>query len=111
MVLGGEGGLMSGSSGRRDVLRSISPDISVSGGPESTDISVRNDTQAPDILDLGSINLSDQFVLTYLAGDIFPMNAGGLPPGTADLGLGFRLGFLQLQHMNGNALFLGAVGV
>ena len=89
--------------------RSISPDVSVSGGPKSTDISVRNDTQAPDILDLGSINLSDQFVLTYLAGDIFPMNAGGLPPGTADLGLGFRLGFLQLQHLT--ALFLGAVGV
>jgi len=60
-------------------------------------------------LDLESMNLSDQFVLTYLTGDVFPKYAGGLPPGTADLGLGFRLGFLQLQHMN--ALFLGAVGV
>ena len=62
-------------------------------------------------LDLESINLSDQFVLTYLAGDVFPGYAGGLPPGTADLGLGFRLhvGFLQLQHPN--ALFLAAVGV
>jgi hypothetical protein len=60
-------------------------------------------------LDLESINLSDQFVLTYLAGDVFPMYAGGLLPGTADLGLGFRLGFFQLQHLN--ALFLGAVGV
>ena len=47
-------------------------------------------------LALQPINLADQFVLTYLAVDIFPVNAGGLPPGTADLGLGFRLGFLQL---------------
>ena len=60
-------------------------------------------------LDLESINLADQFVVTYLAGDVFSEYAGGLPPGTADLGLGFRLGFLQLQHLN--ALFLGAVGV
>ena len=62
-------------------------------------------------LDLESMNLSDQFVLTYLTGDVFPKYAGGLPSGTADLGLGFRLGFLQLlqlQHLN--ALFLGAVG-
>jgi hypothetical protein len=51
-------------------------------------------------LDLEPINVADQFVLTYLVGDIFPRNAGGLPPGTADLGLGFRLGFLQLQHPN-----------
>ena len=47
-------------------------------------------------VDLEPINLADQFVLTYLAVDIFPVNAGGLPPGTANLGLGFRLGFLQL---------------
>ena len=46
------------------------------------------------------INLADQFVLTYLAGDIFPRCAGSLPPKTADLGLGFRVGFLQLQHPN-----------
>jgi hypothetical protein len=51
-------------------------------------------------LDLEPINLADQFVPTYLAGDIFPWYAGGLPPGIADLGLGFRLGFLQLQHPN-----------
>jgi len=50
--------------------------------------------------DLEPINLADQFVPTYLAGDIFPRYAGGLPPGTADLGLGFRLGFLQLEHPN-----------
>jgi len=48
-------------------------------------------------LDLEPINLSDQFVLTYLAGDISPTYASILPPGTADLGLGFRLGFLQLK--------------
>ena len=54
------------------------------------------------------MNLSDQFVLTYLTSDVFPECAGGLPSGTADLGLGFRLGFRQLQHLN--ALFLGAVG-
>ena len=51
-------------------------------------------------LDLEPINLADQLVLTYLGGDIFPRYAGGLPPRTADLGLGFRLGFLQLQHPN-----------
>jgi hypothetical protein len=51
-------------------------------------------------LDLDPINLADQFVPTYLSGDIFPLCAGGLLPGTADLGLGFRLGFLQLQHPN-----------
>jgi hypothetical protein len=50
--------------------------------------------------DLDPINLADQFVPTYLSGDIFSMCAGSLPPGTADLGLGFRLGFLQLQHPN-----------
>ena len=49
-------------------------------------------------LDLGPINLADQFVPTYLSGDTFPMNAGGLPPENSDLGLEFRLGFLQLQH-------------
>ena len=48
-------------------------------------------------LDLEPINLSDQCVLTYLAGDIFPEYAGSLPPGTAGLGLGFRLGFLQFK--------------
>ena len=47
-------------------------------------------------LNLEPINVADQFVLTYLFGDISPQYAGGLPPGTADLGLGFRLGFLQL---------------
>jgi hypothetical protein len=51
-------------------------------------------------LDLEPINVADQFVLTYLSGDSFPWYAGGLPPGTSDLGLGFRLGFLQLQHSN-----------
>ena len=51
-------------------------------------------------LDLEPINPADQFILTYLAVEIFPVNAGGLPPGTVDLGLGFRLGFLQLQHPN-----------
>ena len=51
-------------------------------------------------LDLEPINPADQFVLTYLAVDFFPVNAGGLPPGTVDLGLGFRLGFHQLQHPN-----------
>ena len=54
------------------------------------------------------MNLSDQFVLTYLASDLFTKygrrQTGGLPPGTADLGLGFGLGFLQLQHLK--ALFL-----
>ena len=49
-------------------------------------------------LDFEPINLAEQFVPTYLFGDISPINAGGLPPGTADLGLGFRLGFLQLQY-------------
>ena len=48
-------------------------------------------------LALEPINLSDQFILTYLAGEIFHMCAGGYPPETADLGLGFRLGFLQLK--------------
>jgi len=48
-------------------------------------------------LDLEPINLSDQFVLTYLAGDIFPTYAGSFSPGTIDLGLGFRLGFLRLK--------------
>ena len=51
-------------------------------------------------LDLEPINLAYQFVLTFLAGDISPKYAGGLRPGTVDLGLGFRLGFLQLQHPN-----------
>ena len=51
-------------------------------------------------LDLEPINVADQFVLTYLVGDIFPRWAGGLLPGTDDLGLGFRLGFLQLQNLN-----------
>ena len=58
-------------------------------------------------LDLESVNLSDQFVLTYLAGDAFPMYAGGLPPGIADLGLGFRLGFLQLQQVERIDMFRG----
>ena len=49
------------------------------------------------------MNLSDHFVLTYLAGDLFTIFVGGLPPETADLGLGSRLGFLQL-HLK--ALFL-----
>ena len=48
-------------------------------------------------LDLEPIDLSDQFVLTYLVGDISPKYASILPPKTADLGLGFRLGFLQLK--------------
>ena len=48
-------------------------------------------------LALEPIDLSYQFVLTYLAGDIFPLCAGGYPPETADLGLGFRLGSLQLK--------------
>ena len=51
-------------------------------------------------LDLEPINLADQCVLTFLAGDILPRCTGGLLPGTADLGSGFRLGFLQLQHPN-----------
>ena len=50
------------------------------------------------------MHLSDQFVLTYLAGDLSTIFAGGLPPGTAVLGLGFRLGFLKLQHLK--AMFL-----
>ena len=41
-------------------------------------------------LDFEPINLADQFVPSYLSGDFFSMNAGGLPQGTADLGLGFR---------------------
>ena len=49
-------------------------------------------------LDLEPINVADQFVLTYLVGDILTRYAGGLPPGTANLGSGFRLGSLQLQH-------------
>ena len=48
-------------------------------------------------LDLEPINLSDQFVLTYLAGDVFPAYTGSFCPGTIDLGLGFRLGFLRLK--------------
>jgi hypothetical protein len=52
-------------------------------------------------LDLEPINVADQFVLTDLFGDISPQYAGGLPPGTADLGLGFRLGFLQLLNAQG----------
>ena len=48
-------------------------------------------------LDLEPINLSDQFVLTYLAGDIFPTYAGSFSPGTIDLNLGFRFGFLRLK--------------
>ena len=48
-------------------------------------------------LDLEPINLSDPFVLTYLAGDISPAYASIFPPGTADLGFGLRLGFLQLK--------------
>ena len=48
-------------------------------------------------LDLEPINLSDQFVLTYLAGDILAAYAGSFSPGTIDLGLGFRLGFLRLK--------------
>ena len=51
-------------------------------------------------LDLEPINVADQSVLTYLVGDIFPRYAGGLPPGTAGLGLGFKLGFPQLEHPN-----------
>ena len=51
-------------------------------------------------LDLKPINLADQFAPTYLFVDIFPTNAGGLPPGTAYLGLGLRLGFLQLRYPN-----------
>ena len=30
------------------------------------------------------LNLADQFVLSCLAGDIFPRCAGGFPPGTGD---------------------------
>ena len=40
-------------------------------------------------LDLEQINLADQFVPTYLDGETFFKILGGLPPGTADLGLGF----------------------
>ena len=36
-------------------------------------------------LGLEPINGADQFVPTYLSGDIFPMNAAGLPQGPADL--------------------------
>jgi hypothetical protein len=51
-------------------------------------------------LDFEPINAGDLFVLTHLVGDIFTRYAGGLPPETAGLGSGFRLGFLQLQHPN-----------
>jgi hypothetical protein len=35
-------------------------------------------------LDLEPMNLADQFVLTFLAGDILSWYAGGLPPATGD---------------------------
>ena len=35
-------------------------------------------------LDLEPLNLADQFVLSCLAGDVFPWYAGGFPPGTVD---------------------------
>ena len=57
----------------------------------------------PANLDLEPIKLANQFVLAYLAEDIRPRYAGVLHSATGDLGLGFRLGFGQLQHPN--ALF------
>jgi hypothetical protein len=38
----------------------------------------------PADLDLEQLNPADQFVPTYLAGDMLPRNAGGLPTGTGD---------------------------
>ena len=48
-------------------------------------------------LDLEPINAGDQFVLTHLVGDIFTRYPGGLPPETAGLRSGFRLGFPNLR--------------
>ena len=51
-------------------------------------------------LDLEPINLSDQFVLTYLAGDIFPAYAGSFSPGTIDLGFRVQIRVPSAQNLH-----------